>query len=1299
MEDKEKGKNESGNNDNNYPQRNQRGKSNTSNSGDLSNMVYGKLPPQSIPLEEAVLGAIMTTKDSLSIVLDILRPETFYVEANQHIYRSMLRLFEKSQPIDLLTLTEDLKKQAVLDKVGGTYYLVDLTNRVASAANIEFHARILAQKHIQRELIRASTSIVKDAFEDTTDVFDLLDKAESELFAIAQNNLSRGAETLSSLSAKVLKTLEELSKKEDGLTGVPTGFVDLDRITSGWQPSDLIIVAARPGMGKCLGKGTNVLMYDGSLKKVEDIEVGELLMGDDSTPRKVLSLARGQEKMYWIRQNKAMDYRVNESHILSLKRSRNEGNHKQGDVIDVSVASYLQKSDKWKSNYKGYKVGVSFEEKSTELPPYFLGLWLGDGSSSKPEITTMDAEIVDYIHDFSNGNGYKTTVYAPAEKCPIYAIVGGERGHRGHSLKGVLQELGVLNNKHIPQQFLINSTQKRLELLAGLLDSDGHYLVQSNGYEITQKNKFLAEQIKFLCDTLGFRTSFNAKKASIKSIDYETEVYRVRIYGDIDRIPLKIQRKRAKNWKSPVDWQVTGIKVEFDKVDDYYGFEIDGNKRFLLADMTVTHNTSFTLALARNAAVDFKKPVAMFSLEMSNVQFAQRLISMEAEISGSKLRTGKLESHEWHQLHAAVEKLSDVQIFIDDTPGINVFELRAKCRRLKMQHDIQMIIIDYLQLMSGTGSEGKGSNREQEISTISRALKGLAKELSVPVIALSQLSRAVETRGGTKRPQLSDLRECVTGDTRIFLADGTVSTIESLVGQKAEVLSFSNTTQKLTTQQSELIWSVGKKGVYKVKLASGRSIKCSSEHKLMTLNEWRTVSDLQIEDRVGIARYLPEVRQPLCISDEKIILLGHLVGDGSYLKGQPLRYTTASEDNSKIVKDCAEKEFESVVNRHESKAGTWHQLVFSGNGNRWSPKGLNLWLKEIGIFNQRSHEKHLPDFVFQLSNPKVALLLRHLWATDGTIFTPKEGVRTAPKIAFSTNSEKLAMNVADLLLRFAIVARIKVVNQGKEYKPMYSVDISGKEYQSKFVHLIGAFGEKIAKLELLEAYIENIVPNTNADTLPQEFFDKVKSKMKQSAISQREMANLRGTSYGGTSHFSFTPSRSVAASYAAILQDEALQSLAESDIFWDKVTAIDYIGEEEVFDLSVPETNAWIANGIISHNSGAIEQDADIVSFIYRPEYYGIKEDEEGASLVGVAEIIIAKHRNGALDTVKLKFTDQYAKFGNLDDPLFDSMDKSSFAADPYQDAQTMRFQSKMNTDSKSGGGSKPKFIDDDVPF
>lgn len=378
---------------------------------------HGKVPPQATNLEEAVLGALMLDKDAVALIIDILRPASFYKEAHEHIYKAICILFEKSHPIDLLTVTEELKKMGKLEMVGGPYQLVELTNRVASSANIEFHARIIAQKFIQRELIRSSTETINAAYEDTVDVFDLLDSAEQNLFNITEQNLSRGSLGMSTLINMAVKQLEEMSGKEEGLTGVPTGFVGLDQLTSGWQPSDLIIIAARPGMGK----------------------------------------------------------------------------------------------------------------------------------------------------------------------------------------------------------------------------------------------------------------------------------------------------------------------------------------------------TAFTMAVARNAAIEFNKGVAFFSLEMSSLQLVNRLISMETEIPSEKLRKGQLEDYEWQQLHAQVDKLSNVPLFIDDTPGISIFELRAKCRRLKMQHDIQMVVVDYLQLMTGGGDNN--GNREQEISMISRGLKGLAKELSVPVIALSQLSRAVETRGGSKRPQLSDLRE------------------------------------------------------------------------------------------------------------------------------------------------------------------------------------------------------------------------------------------------------------------------------------------------------------------------------------------------------------------------------------------------------------------------------------------------------------------------------------------------------------------------------------------------------------
>lgn len=388
------------------------------NSGLASAFVEGgKLPPQAIDLEEAVLGAMMLEKNAVNDAIDILSPESFYKDAHQRIFEVIHELFQESQPIDILTVTAKLRQKGELDIVGGPFYISQLTNRVASSANVEYHARIISQKHIMRELIRLSNETIKDAYDETSDVFDLLDKTESQLYKVTQGNLRRDYSSMSTLIQHAIEDIEKNKNQTDGLSGVPSGFTDLDRVTSGWQKSDMIVVAARPGMGK----------------------------------------------------------------------------------------------------------------------------------------------------------------------------------------------------------------------------------------------------------------------------------------------------------------------------------------------------TAFVLSMARNTAVMFNRPVAVFSLEMSAIQLVNRLIASESELPAEKLRKGNLALHEIQQLHEKIKKLAVAPIYIDDTPALSIFELRAKCRRLKAQYNVEMIIIDYLQLMSA-GSEGKG-NREQEISSISRSIKSIAKELDVPIIALSQLSRSVETRGGDKKPMLSDLRE------------------------------------------------------------------------------------------------------------------------------------------------------------------------------------------------------------------------------------------------------------------------------------------------------------------------------------------------------------------------------------------------------------------------------------------------------------------------------------------------------------------------------------------------------------
>lgn len=715
----------------------------------------GKLPPQAIDLEEAILGALMLEKNALTAVIEFLRPDHFYTEQHKEIYNAIIDLFKATEPVDMRTVVAQLRKNAKLELVGGAYYIAELTSKVSSAANIEYHARIIIEMAIKRDLIQIASQVHHEAYEDTTDVFELLDKTEQSIFQISDSNLRKNYDNMKSLMYRAIQELQEKKNHKDGLTGIPSGFSRLDRVTSGWQKSDLVIIAARPGMGKCLGKGTKVLMFDGSLKNVEDVGVEEQLMGDDSTPRKVVSIARGRENMYWVHQNHGISYRVNESHILSLKRSRTEGGHEHGEVLNIEVRDYLTKSTTFKSNYKGYKVAIEFDEKPLPLEPYYLGLWLGDGQSYSSRVTNIDQEVIDYLAEYADDLDLELVEYKQEGRTNNYGVTSGKQGKKGFSPQAALRELNLLQNKHIPQSFLVNSAKNRLALLAGLIDSDGYYDSENHVYEIVQKREGLAKQIKFLCDTLGFKTSIRTKKATIADRVFEEDVFRVRLSGDLNKIPVRVERKKARERTSIVDWRHTGIQVELDKVDDYYGFEIDGNRLFLLEDMTVTHNTAFIVTALRNAAVDFNHPVAIFSLEMASLQLVNRLISAEAELESEKIKKGNLADFEWQQLVHKTTRLSSAPIFIDDTAALSILELRAKCRRLKAEHNIQLIVVDYLQLMKGE----MGGNREQEIASISRALKGIAKELSVPVIALSQLSRGVETRGGDKRPQLSDLRE------------------------------------------------------------------------------------------------------------------------------------------------------------------------------------------------------------------------------------------------------------------------------------------------------------------------------------------------------------------------------------------------------------------------------------------------------------------------------------------------------------------------------------------------------------
>jgi len=669
-------------------------------------------------------------------------------------------------------------------------------------------------------------------------------------------------------------------------------------------------------------------------------------------------------------------------------------------------------------------------------------------------------------------------------------------------------------------------------------------------------------------------------------------------------------------------YEVSGIPSGFREID-FYTEGFSAGDLIVIAARPSVGKTSLGLAMAFNMAKR-GHPTLVFSLEMDTKQVVSRFLAMNSRTDLLALRTGNVFDTE------AASSLAGLPILIDDTPGISIMELRTKARRASTHDRLEVILVDYIQLMR-TGEDEE--NRVQEIATITRNLKSLARELNVVVIGLSQLSRAAGDSG--VEPKLSTLRECVTGDTLVCLADGRRVPIRELVGTTPDVLSVEK--GRIVRAKSDLVWSVGRRPVFRVRLASGREIRATSEHRLYGFDGWRTVGELREGDRLAIARRLPEPAETIEWSESRLALLGQLIGDGSYLVHQPLRYTSSSAENRDVVARAAIDEFNAIV-YPQKPIGSWQQLFIGGNGNRWHHRGVNRWLRELGIFGQGSHQKRLPREVFRLPNRQLAMLLQHLWATDGTISVSKPGQRGGHGVYYATNSIGLAGDVAALLLRFGIVTRTYEVEE-EGYLPGYQVNVSGTDAQQRFLDQIGAFGPRVEPAAALTDAIVDVNSNTNVDTIPREVFTIVRERMREKSITQRAMAAMRGVSYGVAAHSKFSPSRATLIEYAALLDDDDLFAHASSDLFWDSVVEVVPDGEDEVFDLTVPGPASWLADGIVSHNSGSLEQDSDVVLMLWRD-----KED----TAAGAPKLIhgsIAKNRNGPTGIFSLLFASEQAKF------------------------------------------------------
>jgi replicative DNA helicase len=860
---------------------------------------FERTPPHDVAAEQCVLGGMLLSKDAISDVIEVIRPTDHYRPAHQLVHEAILDLYGRGEPADAITVANELTRRGEIARVGGGPYLHTLIASVPTAANAGYYARIVRERAILRRLVEAGTRIVQFGYAGEADADDLVDRAQAEVFAVTDRRTSEDYHSLSEIMPGALDEIEAIGSRGGVLTGVPTGFADLDALTNGLHPGQMVVIAARPAIGK----------------------------------------------------------------------------------------------------------------------------------------------------------------------------------------------------------------------------------------------------------------------------------------------------------------------------------------------------STLALDFARAAAIRNSMSTVLFSLEMGRNEITMRLLSAEARVPLSTMRTGQMNDDDWARLARRMSEVADAPLFIDDSPNMSMMEIRAKCRRLKQRNDLKFVIIDYLQLMS---SPKRVENRQQEVSEMSRSLKLLAKELDVPVVALSQLNRGPEQRTD-KRPLLSDLREsgCLTAGTRILRADtGAEITLgDLLLSGERDVPVWSLDEQlRLSPRTMTHAFPSGVKEVFRVRLTSGREVQATANHPFLTFGGWCPLGDLKAGSRVAVPRMAPAPLNVRETPEPELVMLAHLLGDGSFVRNQPIRYASIDEANLAAVTKAA-RHFGITAIRDFYPAARCTSLRLPApyhlTHGRRNP--IAAWLDSMGLFGLRSQEKFIPPHVFSLSQGQLALFLHHLWATDGSVTVAKSG---AVRVYYGTTSERLARELQILLLRFGITARLRAVGNAYGH-PQWTLDVTGVKDQRQFLDEIGVHGERGLAVGRARHRLDMMTAAGRFDTIPSDVWERVAQVIRQRSISLNRLRVAVGSTSRGDLNADICPTRSRIGRIAEVLGDADLEMMATNDVFWDTIVSIESIGHQPVYDATVMESHNFIANGISLHNS--IEQDSDVVILLHREDAY-----ERESPRAGEADLIVAKHRNGPTATVTVAFQGHYSRFVDM---------------------------------------------------
>jgi replicative DNA helicase len=858
-----------------------------------------RTPPQDNAAEQSVLGSMLLSKDAIADVADIVRGVDFYRPAHEVIHDAIIDLYGRGEPADPVTVSAELQRRGELQRVGGAPYLHTLSANVPIAANAAYYGEIVREKAVLRRLVDAGTRIVQIGYAGEGQVDDVVDQAQAEVYKVTDRRAAEDYAPLSDIMDGVLDEIEAIGNREAGLYGVPTGFADLDDLTNGLHAGQMVIVAARPAMGK----------------------------------------------------------------------------------------------------------------------------------------------------------------------------------------------------------------------------------------------------------------------------------------------------------------------------------------------------STLALDLCRAASIHNNLTSCFFSLEMTRSEITMRLLSAEAKVPLNAIRNGQMNDDDWGKLARKMAEVSSAPMFIDDSPNMTMMEIRAKARRLKQRHDLRLIVIDYMQLMT---SGKKVESRQLEVSEFSRQIKLLAKELEVPIIALSQLNRGPEQRSD-KRPMMSDLREsgCLTAATRLMRADTNAEiTLGELMESGARDLPVwaLDDRLKLVPRTLTHAFSSGTKPAFELTLASGRRITATANHKFLTYDGWMPLAELMPGSRIGSVRHVPAPLAVIPRDDDEVVLLAHLLGAGSFAPGQPIRYAGTNDANLSAAGEAAARRFGIRPVTEDFANGGITMLRLPAplplGGSRRDP--VAAWLAESDLTAMGNDEKFVPDWVFGMPKAQISLFLRHLWATCGSVYYDDR--HQVGMLRYASTSRRMVDDLARLLLRFNVFTRIKRARTSGD-RVWWHLQVEGREDQLRFLDKVGAYGRHADAAKALAAQLRGTetAPDTGAD----EVWLRVRDVLAGPQPSHADLASTPDP-HGPMATLQVASGDSTRLSKVAdVLEEADLEVQATNDVRWDAIVSIEPLGERPVYDATVMGLHNFVVEGIGAHNS--LEQDADMVVLLHRDDVY-----ERESTRPGEADLIVAKHRNGPTRDITVAFQGHYSRFVDM---------------------------------------------------